>query len=504
MAVIGNTLRRLTTARMEPPPAHVVRGYACELRDHLVVLVEQCGSEDQGDEEELEYQLGVGRQLLREFPCPELPGDEAWKRTRRLGEVTERLLACWCRQRSRSRRFFIEAESDGAGYAVVDQTTGSYAHYRTEDGATSVRHLAIARAQQLADRLNFLAETMTAVLVSGGGPRAAGQPPGARALRTRMRTGDGPVRGFDGGSVLCEPLVTDLFESLPAGTYFMSSEFDGVTVTSPSAPRVYDFLLGGKDHYECDRLAAEKVLAVLPHARVVAQQNRSFMHRAAGFLAEQGVTQYLDIGTGIPTSPNLHEVVQAQQPGARVVYVDNNQVVMRHAEALMQSTTEQGYVTCLEADLRDPHAILGVLRSRGDLDFREPIGLSLNAVLHFLPDADDPHGIVRTLIEALPEGSWLTLSHVTPDLAPKDVDAAVTYYRSAGIPAQARTRTEMAQFFTGLAMAEPGITLVHRWRPQQPVPVPAAPAGAAGAGDVLDEWVSCYGAVARKTAGYGS
>lgn len=269
----------------------------------------------------------------------------------------------------------------------------------------------------------------------------------------------------------------------------MSAKVDGASVATPSAPRVYDFLLGGKDNYECDRVAAEKVLEVLPHADVVARQNRSFMHRAAGFLAEQGVTQYLDIGTGIPTSPNLHEVVQARQPDARVVYVDNDQLVMRHAEALLQSTTEQGYVTCLEADLRDPHTILGVLRGREDLDFREPIGLSLNAVLHFLPDADEPYGSVETLVEALPPGSWLTVSHVTPDFAPEGVTAVVEQYRAAAISAQARTRGEVERFFTGLELAEPGLVLIHRWRPGE------APRGGV---ELLDEWVSCYGGVARK------
>lgn len=264
----------------------------------------------------------------------------------------------------------------------------------------------------------------------------------------------------------------------------------GVTVDTsvPHSARLYNYFLGGKDNYEVDRKAAEQVLEVLPGARTVARANRDFMRRAARFLAaDAGVEQFLDIGTGLPTWPNLHEVAQEFTPHARVMYTDNDPIVLAHARALLQSSPE-GRTDYIQADLRRPQKILEAVREREVLDLRRPVALSLIAVVHFLPDPDDPHGIVRFLLDELPSGSWLALSHITCDFAPEETGAAIELYRREGIPAQARSREEIARMCAGLSVVEPGVVPVHRWQPEP------------GIGELLDDAsVSCYGVLARKT-----
>jgi S-adenosyl methyltransferase len=262
----------------------------------------------------------------------------------------------------------------------------------------------------------------------------------------------------------------------------------GPDATRPHAARMYDFYLGGKSNYAVDREAAERVLKIFP-ADVFARTNRAFMHRTARFLASHGIDQFLDIGTGIPTSPNLHEVVQQIAPHSRVVYVDHDLVVLRHAEALMTSTP-QGRCAYVEADLRHPETILNAAEVRDTLDLTRPVALSLIAVLHFVPDADDPYAIVRALLAALPAGSWLALSHVTADFAPIEIAKVQALYRESGIPAQARTRSVVAQFAAGLQPAMPGVVAVHEWRPDLCTRIARYP----------DEAVSCYGLVAHKPA----
>lgn len=273
----------------------------------------------------------------------------------------------------------------------------------------------------------------------------------------------------------------------PSGTRWGDGEptlFDGWS-QQPSSARLYDYFLGGKDNYAPDRRAARKVLDIFP-VDVLARENRAFMHRAARFLAaEAGVAQFLDVGTGIPTSPNLHEVVQAVVPAGRVVYVDHDPVVLAHARVLMTGVPE-GRTSFVRADLREPEAIFGAPELRQVLDLRRPVALSLIAVLHFLTERDDPHALVRRLMGHLPGGSWLMLSHVTGDLAPEEIAGAVRLYERSGIAARVRTRVDIEGFFDGLEPVDPGLVPVHLWRAEQDRHIRLGPE------------VSCYGAVARK------
>jgi SAM-dependent methyltransferase len=243
-------------------------------------------------------------------------------------------------------------------------------------------------------------------------------------------------------------------------------------------------IIGGKDNFPADRETAEKTISVFPSIAVAARANRDFMVRAAQFLAgEVKVAQFLDVGTGIPTSPNLHEVVQTINPAARVIYTDNDPLVLAHARALLTSHP-LGRTAYLEADLRDPERILAALAPRDTIDLSQPVALFLVAVLHFLPPDADPHGIVRRLLDALPAGSYLVFSHATAD-ANTAVDEAAAGYRERGVPFHPRPRAEVARFADGLELLEPGLVMVDRWR--QPDP-----------GDEHEpEQVSCYGAVAR-------
>jgi hypothetical protein len=266
-------------------------------------------------------------------------------------------------------------------------------------------------------------------------------------------------------------------------------------VTSrPHSARMYDYFLGGKDNYPSDREAAEAAFAVLPYARVSARANRAFMHRAVHELAREGYRQFLDIGTGIPTRPNLHEVAQGVAPESRIVYVDNDPIVLAHAQALMAGTPE-GRTAYLEADVTKPETILGAPELAATLDLDKPVALSLNAVLHFVPDERDPYGLLAELLAALPSGSALSLSHITADLDPEGMTKAVAAYRNSGVPAQARSKAEFTRFFAGLELLEPGVVLTHRWRPE--VTVPHGDHAAPGT-DVQDAEISMWVGVARK------
>jgi S-adenosyl methyltransferase len=255
----------------------------------------------------------------------------------------------------------------------------------------------------------------------------------------------------------------------------------------PHSARIYDFLLGGKDNYAADRAAAETIVAASPGLPISMRANRHYMARTARYLAaERGIDQFLDIGTGLPTAPNLHDVVQQVKPTARVVYVDNDPIVLVHARALLTSTS-QGATAYLDADLRDPAAILTSDEVVRTLDLSRPVALSLIAVLQFIPDEARAQQIIDTLMAAVPPGSALTISTVTAH-NPQAV-AAAEQYTQRGLPAKARTDDEVTSLFRGLEILEPGVTLVHRWRPDD------------GADEATDADVQMSGGVAVKRAG---
>ncbi|MFF7866403.1 SAM-dependent methyltransferase [Streptomyces qaidamensis] len=238
-----------------------------------------------------------------------------------------------------------------------------------------------------------------------------------------------------------------------------------IDTSRPHSARMYDYYLGGKDHFDVDKQAAERVAEAYPAIFVCARENRAFMHRATRALArEHGIRQWLDIGTGIPTEPNLHQVAQSVVPDARVVYADNDPLVLKYAERLMRSTSE-GRTTYIEADVNDPQSLLNAPELAEVLDLDRPVALSLNALMHFVTDAQDPYGIVRRLLDVLPSGSALALSHCTPDFDPATWQKVTDIYTSAGTPVQFRSQQAVARFFDGLDLLEPGVAVGHRWRP---------------------------------------
>lgn len=253
----------------------------------------------------------------------------------------------------------------------------------------------------------------------------------------------------------------------------------------PHSSRMYDYFLGGKDNYEADRLAAAEVLKVWPGIRTAARANRQFMQRSTRFLVDVGVRQFLDIGTGIPTEPNLHQIAQRGAAESRVVYVDNDPLVLAHARALMTGS-EQGATTYIHGDVTEPKSILQAPELTEVLDLDKPIGLSMIALLHFVDTGTE--GIMSAFIDALAPGSYLVICTATADFDPEQVATARAIYRARGITAQDRTRDEITALFSGLDLVEPGIVPPHRWRADQMTEV--APS--------YDADVSCYSGVARK------
>jgi S-adenosyl methyltransferase len=236
--------------------------------------------------------------------------------------------------------------------------------------------------------------------------------------------------------------------------------------------RIYDYILGGKDNFEADRRAAEAALARNPNMAVGMRANRAVMRRMTTYLAgEAGITQFLDIGTGLPTSPNVHEIAQRIAPESRVVYVDNDPIVLAHARALLTSTAV-GACTYIDADARDPGRILADPKLDGTIDLSRPVALMLFGIMHFLPDSDDPQAITARFMEALPAGSYLAIQHPTTDFYPPGIGSQ-SAYRGAGIPFQYRSKDEFARFLNGLELIEPGITPMSEWRPEiEPGPQP--------------------------------
>ncbi len=251
----------------------------------------------------------------------------------------------------------------------------------------------------------------------------------------------------------------------------------------PHPARVYDYFLGGKDNFEADRIAGDAAIKVFPNTAESARAARAFLRRVVHFLAaDAGIRQFLDIGTGLPSGENVHEVAQSAAPEAKIVYVDNDPIVLRHAQALLTSTRD-GVTSYLDADLRDPEKILR--QAARTLDFSKPIALLLMGILHNVRDQADPHGIVRTLVEAMPGGRYLAISHLTADIYPELTEfAAALNERHLDEPLVLRDHAEVTSFFDGLEIVEPGVVQLSKWRPQS-----ADEAAAAAA---------LWGGVARK------
>lgn len=233
-------------------------------------------------------------------------------------------------------------------------------------------------------------------------------------------------------------------------------------VVSPA--RIYDYWLGGKDNFPIDREAGDAVLEVFPGIRPGVRANRALLGRLVQYLAgEAGIRQFLDIGTGLPTKDNTHEVAQRVAPESRIVYVDNDPIVLTHARALLQSSP-RGATKYVDADVRDPDKILEAAATT--LDFNQPVAITLLMVLMLIPDAEDPYGIIRRLMDAVPSGSYLAISHPAGDVDSGEIAAAYERLRGLmGEPPILRSHAEIARFFAGLDMVDPGLVQLHRWRP---------------------------------------
>ncbi len=231
--------------------------------------------------------------------------------------------------------------------------------------------------------------------------------------------------------------------------------------------RIQDYWLGGKDHFEADRLAGDEAIAQLPDMVASVRNTRAFLGRTVRFLAqERGIRQFLDVGTGIPTASNTHEVAQRVAPDSRIVYVDNDPMVLAHARALLTSSAE-GRCAYIDADIRDPENILDLAAEV--LDFSEPVGVVLMAVLQFVPDNDDPYGLVRRLMAGVSAGSYLVISHPAADIQAAAMAGMATRLNQLMVQrVKPRTKAEVTAFFDGLDLVEPGVIRCPEWRPDRP------------------------------------
>jgi SAM-dependent methyltransferase len=238
-----------------------------------------------------------------------------------------------------------------------------------------------------------------------------------------------------------------------------------IDTTVAHEARVYDYWLGGKDNYQADRALGDVIAGQIPTIRTMARANRAFLGRAVRYLVrEAGIRQFLDIGTGIPTSGNVHQIAQQTAPHTRVVYVDNDPIVLAHARALMSGTPE-GMTRFIHADLHDPKTILEHPAIAETLDLDQPVAVMLVAIMMYFRAADDPHGIISTLLDAVPSGSYLTISHPTADFNAEAMAGVVAAAEHSGIPFVPRSRAETEGLLTGLELVEPGVVPVLAWRP---------------------------------------
>src|SRR5947209_5178584 len=233
---------------------------------------------------------------------------------------------------------------------------------------------------------------------------------------------------------------------------------EGIDLNRPNAARMYDYALGGSHNFAVDREMVEKVEAMMPGSSLIAHANRAFLSRAVRFCLDAGIRQFLDIGSGIPTVGAVHEVA----PDSRVVYVDVDPIAVAHGQALLRDNPS---ATAIAGDLRRPEEILTDPRLTRLLDFSQPVAVLLIAILHFVPDENDPWGIVAGLRDRLAPGSYVVISHGTPEERPDDADTVGQLYRGTSSPLSLRSRSEIERLFTGFELVEPGVTWVTSWRP---------------------------------------
>ncbi|MGW1681479.1 SAM-dependent methyltransferase [Saccharopolyspora sp. NPDC002376] len=259
---------------------------------------------------------------------------------------------------------------------------------------------------------------------------------------------------------------------------------EGVDLAKPSAARCYDFYLGGAHNFEADRELGRQVMKVVPNVQEVAVNNRAFLRRAVRYCLDQGIRQFLDIGSGIPTAGNVHEIVHSAAPEARVVYVDNEPVAVAHSRTILGDNER---ATVVHADLLDVEGVLDAPETQAMLDFSQPIAVMMVALVHFVPEGKKPRDVIRRYYERLPAGSYLGFSHVTGDHYPEGVQGLVKLYENSSNPVTLRTRDEVAAMIDDFEIIEPGVVYVPNWRPDTPE----------------DAWESpersiVYGAVGRK------
>ncbi|HEY4019630.1 MAG TPA: SAM-dependent methyltransferase [Pseudonocardiaceae bacterium] len=255
-----------------------------------------------------------------------------------------------------------------------------------------------------------------------------------------------------------------------------------VDVSKPNPARVYNYLLGGANNFDVDRVLAKRLIEIVPDAAFVVIENRSFLRRAVRFLAESGIDQFLDLGSGIPTVGNTHQVVQEINPDCRVVYVDHEAVAVAHSEMML---ADEPNADIVRADVRKPAEVLGDRKTRALLDFSRPVAVLMFAVIHFMPRADNPAEMVKAYRDATVPGSYLALSHGTADGRPELDELAVEYSSQATADAVMRTRAEVQEFFDGYELVEPGLVFSAEWR---------------GELDVCDPWRSAVYAGVGKLA----
>lgn len=235
-----------------------------------------------------------------------------------------------------------------------------------------------------------------------------------------------------------------------------------IDATKPSVARMYDYYLGGKDNYASDRSLAEQIMRHMPQVPKIVRENRAFLCRVVRYLVERcGIRQFIDLGTGLPTQENVHQVAQAINPAVRVVYIDNDPVVLAHANALLATN---GHTKVVQADIREPGTVLELTEGSGLIDLSEPVGLLMIAVLHFVTDDEDPWGVVSEFSQAMISGSYLAFSHALQ--RPHEEEAAAArLYDHASAPMVPRTREAVERFFTGFELVSPGVVTVAEWRP---------------------------------------